>query len=481
MERGVLSMTGCLKKITPYNGFDKYNPDNARQNSYAWSIAEMGGYIYVGTDRNQVYAAIKGGIAGENFVPPEAITPEKVDMNGEIWRYKKDGKKCWERVYKAPPELEITGIRYLILYTTPSGGTALYAGCNSNLDKMFILKSTDGCDWMVLDTGITSGNSTRTMVTHGGVLYMGVVNDRYPSDNTYLYASCDPQDEGWQQIIMGCGPSRNPRGMLYVMRSYNDHLYIGTARPEGLEVWRTKGFYPTPDGWKLILNRGGGDALNEIPMSMGIFKGALYVGSGIGGVMVSVEPQRRYVPMKGFDLFRVKPDDKWELIAGGYPVVPTSPWTGKRGKPLSGYSSGFGNMFNVYCWQLQEYKGALYLGTLDWSVMLPLFLYSMLNNQRESLKYDPALYVKTLFNQPMFKNIQRGYGFGLWKSCDGAKWIPAALNNFRNPNNYGCRNLFVSRDKKMYIGTANPVQGCEVWVACSPEVKAMNTNKTGPG
>jgi len=36
-------------KITPVNGFDITNPDNARQNNYAWSMEEMGDYIYVGT------------------------------------------------------------------------------------------------------------------------------------------------------------------------------------------------------------------------------------------------------------------------------------------------------------------------------------------------------------------------------------------------------------------------------------------------
>ena len=39
-------------KITPVNGFDTLNPDNAKQNNYCWSMEEMGDYIYVGTGRD---------------------------------------------------------------------------------------------------------------------------------------------------------------------------------------------------------------------------------------------------------------------------------------------------------------------------------------------------------------------------------------------------------------------------------------------
>ena len=35
-----------FKKLNPTDGFDFNNLDNARQNNYAWSIAELGDYIY---------------------------------------------------------------------------------------------------------------------------------------------------------------------------------------------------------------------------------------------------------------------------------------------------------------------------------------------------------------------------------------------------------------------------------------------------
>ena len=37
------------------------------------------------------------------------------------------------------------------------------------------------------------------------------------------------------------------------------------------------------------------------------------------------------------------------------------------------------------------------------------------------------------------------------------------MNGFANKYNYGGRTLFVDSSNTLYIGTANPFQGCEVW------------------
>lgn len=38
-------MTKGFEKITPFDGFDACNPSNARQNNYAWSMAELEDYL----------------------------------------------------------------------------------------------------------------------------------------------------------------------------------------------------------------------------------------------------------------------------------------------------------------------------------------------------------------------------------------------------------------------------------------------------
>ena len=46
-------------RISDVNGLCINNPLNARQNNYAWSISELGDYIYVGTGRNIIASLVK--------------------------------------------------------------------------------------------------------------------------------------------------------------------------------------------------------------------------------------------------------------------------------------------------------------------------------------------------------------------------------------------------------------------------------------
>ena len=352
-----------FRKITPVNGFDKSNPDNAMQNNYAWSMAEMGDYLYVGTARNIPYSIISNQLFGDIPVP-EVLQPKNVDMSGEIWRYRKSGAGTWQRVYKAPPEPMNIGFRFMINYTTPGGETALYAGALTPLSPdLLILKSTDGLNWIPLDSGIT-GFSTRYMIEHQGLLYMGAL-PLLGQGITQLYRSNDPENEGWELIDVSGDPGKNPRGNVDLLLSFNNRLYVGTALATGFELWRTIGPTPKKDNWKLVVDKGAGDARNEHPWALGVFNDYIYIGTAIEAAIHSLNPEQPLVPPKGFDVVRVDQDDHWELIVGGIPVVPTQPTTGKRGFPLSGYPSGFGNISNACCWQIQAHGDELYPGTFS--------------------------------------------------------------------------------------------------------------------
>ena len=60
-------------------------------------------------------------------------------------------------------------------------------------------------------------------------------------------------------------------------------------------------------------------------------------------------------------------------------------------------------------------------------------------------------------------SIDYPFGFDLYESTDGINFTPVFLNGFANGYNYGGRTLFVDSSDYLYIGTANPFQGCEVW------------------
>ena len=61
------------------------------------------------------------------------------------------------------------------------------------------------------------------------------------------------------------------------------------------------------------------------------------------------------------------------------------------------------------------------------------------------------------------KDTNYQFGFDIFMSTDGIRFMPICLNGLGNRDNYGGRILFVSSENKLYIGTANPYEGCELW------------------
>ncbi|MTI95066.1 MAG: hypothetical protein FH749_06195 [Firmicutes bacterium] len=460
-----------FRKITPVNGLDANDPDNAMQNNYAWSMTELNGYLYVGTARNIPYSIFANQVLGDIPIPEE-LTPENPMMAGEIWRYPLDGCGNWERVYRTPEYFVNLGFRFMVTYTTPDGETAIYAGALTLTPNLFMLKSTDGLNWRLLENDI-EGFSTRYMAEHRGKLYMGAL-PLMGQAGIQLYSSYDPERDGWELVDVNGAPDRNPRGNVDLILSYNDHLYVGTARYTGFELWRTLGAEPERDQWKLVVDKGAGDARNEHPWALAVFKDYIYLGTAIEAGVLSINPEQQLVPPKGFDVIRVDKYDNWELIVGGDPVVPTQPSTGTRGLPLSGYSSGFGNISNAYCWQLQAQGDELYLGTFSWSVLVPPFIPLLpqiicallsANSQSNSLQINlPLDNLLQAISRLLMKLGKWFLGFDLWKTRDGINWTPVSLNGLGNPHNYGVRMLYLAQNNDLYLGTANPFDGLEVWV-----------------
>lgn len=461
-----------FKKITPINGFDAINPDNARQNNYCWSMEEMGEYLYVGTARNIPYSILSNQIFG-NVPIPEILVPENVDYRGEIWRCRKTNPQKWELVFKAPYEPWSIGFRFMKRYTTPGNETALYAGLMTLTPEFLIFKSRDGKNWYPLPSDI-QGSATRTMIEHKGILFMGALQVMGLTEPLLFY-STDPEQDGWTKIDLNGDPDKNPRGNIDLLLSFNDRLYVGTGRPTGFELWRTNGPLPAKDDWTLVVDQGAGDARNEHPWAITVFKEYIYIGTAIEAAIMSLNPEQQIVPPKGFDVIRVDRNDNWELIVGGKPVVPTEPITGTRGNPLSGYLSGFGNISNAYCWQIEVQDDVMYLGTFSWSILIPVFIpvlpdiiKSLLNSGGANSPKSNLLETNMdkfwrILGELVFLAGRDFWGFDLWKTKNGIDWEPVTKNGLGNNYNYGVRKLFLSQNGDLYLGTANPFQGLEVW------------------
>ncbi|MGI6684457.1 MAG: hypothetical protein ACOX47_02995 [Bacillota bacterium] len=69
--------------------------------------------------------------------------------------------------------------------------------------------------------------------------------------------------------------------------------------------------------------------------------------------------------------------------------------------------------------------------------------------------YESVVEILRIIRYPM--------GFDLYVSEDGINFRSVLMGGLNNPHNYGGRILFVDNKNDLYIGTANPFQGCEVW------------------
>lgn len=453
-----------LQNITSTNGFDFKNLNNARQNNYAWSMSELGEYIYVGTGRNILVNIIKSIEPGTQL--PDLINPDPIDNLAEIWRYKKDGKLPWKRVYKAPVDSGITGFRYMIQFSPLDGSPCLYAATYGR--RAQVLKSTNGVNWFILPDKVLQGTSSRAMLVHKGKLYIATIDEANPSVVPQLYRSEDPEFYPWESLVNpntpGFNPKKNPRGAITNMEIFNNKLYIATSNDDGIQVWRTKRSEPRMNEWEKVVSNGFGDPANKYTLSMGKFNDYLYV-SGTKQLPLS------WAIPRGCDIIRIDKEDHWQLVVGGNPLIPINPLGGQTEKSISGLGSGFNNPFNVYAWQIQEYKGKLLISTFDDSSNMQVILTTLLAN-RAALEQRIGVVTTRILIEiyesvvELLKAVDYPIGFDLYVSDDGVNFKAAALRGFGNPNNYGGRILFVDRNDQLYVGTANPFQGCEVWRTC---------------
>jgi len=490
-------------------------------NNYAWSMAYFKGDLYVGTGRNIPYMAglafkVTGLIPwdlqisavthpdgsppppygpdpdpstpGNQYAPnPADVIEWSNDMSAEIWRYH-DG--AWTKVRKAPTFLgpggyrypEGIGYRYMTTFKDKYGAEAIYAGVGQGFGTTLLIKSTDGTNWNKVRFGqVPPPYDTRTMTVHNGKLYVGMgfggtgtvfgTDDPNPTTDTWVKVAEFDADFG-----------------IGALKSFNGYLYAITWEGIGVggfHVWRSNAQAPsdpTLGDWTLVVDGGAGDNWNPMGSDIESFKDNLYVGS-MSLPITSGDPPSLHAP-KGFDLIRVDKEDNWDLIVGNYQVPPERQ-TVPRGPPLSGWPSGFGNPFNFYCWQLEEHCGLLYLGSFDATSFLRFIpidvILSQLNHGTIASVIDQLrssgigeAYVEQLL--AILQEIDIGTlvqklaeylgGADLWISPNGLYWFPLSLNGFKNPNNYGFRTLFSTPDG-LYAGTANPFQGCEVWVGAA--------------
>lgn len=436
-------------------------------NHYAHSMAWFDNRLYVGTTRAALQMN-RTNIPVPDMKPwPTDWKPDiyDYDRRAEIWRYDpaaEDGGGVWDLVYKAPwvpgrngrQVPRYIGFRGMAVFRSAGDPRpCLYVSTWSPAmapEPPDILRSEDGESFHAaarppFGEQVRSFRTLQpfqgrihTSPTSASVVVGGVRRgqDSVASEST-IYCTDDLAGARWSAAnVEGFGERANVT--VFEMAEYNGHLYAGTVNPRGLQLWRTEAADQPPYTWKRVLNHGAfRGPHNEAVASLCVFKGALYVGTGVanGGF----HRQFRIGPAAS-EIIRVWPDDSWELLMGLPRITPQGVKT-----PLSGYSAGFDSLFNGYIWRMCEHAGWLYAGTFCWANALP---YVPLHVWPEDVLQLIRRWGLDRLNREMG-------GFDLWRTQDGIRWYCITRSGFDNPYNWGVRN-FASTPCGLFVGTANP-------------------------
>jgi hypothetical protein len=421
------------------------------RNSYAWSMAWFKGALYVGTARSAMcveratiaYYLPYGSYYSTRPAWGVSCPPRihEADLRAEIWRYSL-GTRRWTRVYRSPTianprargrrVARDIGYRGMAVLKEPGRREALYVGgltANEFIPELArrhpprILRTVDGSHFRALRGGpgvIRNPFGPRRPI---GYRAMEVLNGAL-----YVTASGGLTGDGVVLRVRDPGGSSpsfrqvSPRSLaVFELKTFEGRLYAGTGDfQRGYGVWQHNGHGPLQ--WDPVVTDGAGrgPAITSA-VSMETFRGHLYVGANGWGTLAPAA-----------ELIRIDPDEGWEVVVGNQRQAVD----GTVREPASRLPDGFGNQFNSHFWRMETYKGALLLGTNDWSW---------------SLQESPAL-------ANMFRSE---FGFDLYASCRGDDWRVVTRDGFGRPHDFGVRTMAAS-PVGLFVGTTNLVDGATI-------------------
>jgi len=420
-----------------------------RENSYAWSAEFHGGYLYVGTTRDVIGLVVLMAGLDPSLLPDDV--PTVTDLRGRIYRMKLSTGK-WETFFDqtAPSTGIDMGYRYMKTYTAPRAKPVLYVG-SSGLRSPSRLLAIDSQHNQPEAIFSAPGFSIRAIVEHNRQLFWASEVNGYPK----IWYGTDPLKEYHQNNDVEFASIEVPGNWFRAdkgaeildMVSWNNAIYVFFCNHDFADggFWCAKLRQNRQGAWNWELIVGDQVTLHaRYPKGMGrmenggatpyVFKNKMYVGTISntmwGFLMAGIYPDFNNLPATGIQIFRFDKNDRWER------VMPSPLATGTMETALN----GFANPLNLYLWRFVENDGKLYAGTFDARTAL-----AGLGLQDDLNLWNPA-------------------GFDLYCTEDGKAWFPVSLDGFGDPFNYGVRVLKTNPDNgDLYLGTANPFYGCQVW------------------
>lgn len=436
-----------------------------RENSYAWSMEIFDGYLWVGTNRNIFGTMFSMGSVPFTSWPTEV--PMITDMRPCIYRMDLDSED-WEEFYvpaditygagPVPMGVDL-GYRMMKTFDGKNGCPVLYVG---SLGRTTSLIAIDNGGEMTRVFSMTGERllSIRGIEEHDGMLFWATEDTGAEGFKARPAIWCSPDPLGEYSANSGIEFRKIPvpeewlgeRGAEVLdMVSYNDALYVFF-----LPYADDGGFWCgklTMEGdeheWELIV--GDMEFGASYPSGMGspfnggavpiVFKNKVYVGTMDGAAfrlmngISSTEPGDVTMGgLHGMQIFQFNKHDKWVRVMPKHSIGDDE---------AVAAANGFANPYNKYIWRFGIQDNRLYAGTFD-------------------IGTGTTLLATVMGTAP--PETPTPLGFDLYWTVDGEKWREVALDGFDDRYNYGTR-AFVTDPETgtLYMGTANPFYGCQVW------------------
>jgi len=527
-----------MSKLTPdgnggIGGVGDDGVSGDRQNSYAWCMERIthpdGDYLYVGSNRNVIYwviaaSYISGGetdldvinqqiddvFNGDIYTPD----PDTYDGRPRIFRYKLDGSRGWELVYRSPmvpnenPNLDVEevsfdgGYRGMHSFTDAGGETALYvvtSGGTSNVCRVLKISEDFQLGEDPVEVFRAGGSTLRPITAHNGKLYIGRTADIWESDDPAAITPSAEEDEtwteGWSRVASGTWDFWRPAGIggakriyasLWQLASFNGWIYatLSEGSLNGMIEEEVGGFYlfkgkyvgtgvsgANAYGWLWIPIVANQDLFPQAPYPKGLGtihnNGACLTGYGdylYVGTLMAVHTYAAAGELEYFLENRIPPQvyrfqkdtDTCDMIIGD----PNALFPSRLGN----YGAGFFNplfdftpfndenySLNHYVWWMAVYDGKLYCTTFDMRTFLG-FAEDLLGSEPVINQYLALL--ELVNDNPA--------GFDLYVTGDGVNFEPVTRDGFGDAYNYGGRVLLPTKET-LFLGTANPFYGFQIW------------------
>lgn len=293
-----------------------------------------------------------------------------------------------------------------------------------------IWRNDGGQNWTKVYKASPDDSGFRIMTEYKGKLYTGTQNN---NGANILYSH---NGASWNELTGG--PLGNKDNIsIRTMTTHNGQLYVGTENNKtGGELWSYNGANGT---WKLQGKFAGDPSVAELA----VHNNKLYIGTWdfsdsyklykkTGDSFKDVTPVfSGSDQLNNLGVMKLM-DFKGQLYLGtvnyrdGFTLLRTSSPNDPNGWEVI-TTNGLGDKSNAYSWSMKEFNGELYLGTF--------------NDGLYGGKFSPLPI-------PLDGRAQ------LWSSADGKNWKMLEGDGFGAPFNYGYRTMEVS-DGRLFVGTAS--------------------------